>query len=592
MPPNARMRDVGFRAAAVVTPVLGWAAVTWPWVTRMWREVPGGDGAGFVWVFWWWRHALATGRSPLVTDAMFVPAEVPLAYHTGMPLPAVASIPLQLVLGTPLAYNVTAVALVVFACAATVALARDLGLARGPALLAGLAFACSPALADRYALLEHLNLATVGWIPLLLLALRRWQRRPGPGRVVLVGLAGAAAVWSDLTVAVWTAMAAVSWAVAVLVGRRLAVPALRAVTGAVVAAVVAAVLVAPLAVALRDAAVSGAVDLTHGLGGSPRYATDLAGLLVGDAENPVLGAVTGPLAARLGARAEGANDLGVTIVVLAAVGVAATVRSARTWWLVGLAAAAVVLSLGPVLVVAGARFTPLPVVLAGETVSGLLPFTWLQRAPLLSGLRAPGRFTILAALPLALLAGQGAAALARRRAGRGLVLLAVPLLLVEAASPVDDRLPVATPAVYRTVAADPDPHAVVVDVPLGFRTGFGQAGRWSDAAMLHATDHGKRIATGFTSRLARERFRTVVRVPLYADLMALQDLRAGAPRPATDPDAGRASAAALGLEWAVLDTSVPGAEAVRTYLAAACYAPVEAADGRELYRFGCGDPRR
>lgn len=576
-----------WRATTVLAPLAGYVLVTWPWALRLWTQAPGRDGATFVWSFWWMRHALETAQWPLSTTQIYAPFGAPLALHAGLPLPALASVPLQWLVGTPLAFNLSAIVLVVLACVCTTALARDFGLERWPALFAGLAFAFAPAVADRYAYLGHLNLSTTFWIPLLLLTVRRWQRAPTWRRGAVLGAALAGAVWSDQTIAILAALAAALYLVAALVTRRLSVQ--QAALGGLVPLAVAGVLAAPLVVSAALGFASGTLEADQWENGARTYSNDLAGLLVGNPENPVIGRLVAPLAARMGGRWDGANDLGVVIFVLALVGLVAYQQTARARWLALLAVVAVAISLGPVLWISGRQFIPLAIEGRGEgPVSALMPFTWIQRMPLLSGLRSPGRFSLLAALPLALLAGFGVQRLGAVR-GRALLVgaVAVPLLLIEAASPVVNRLDVALPDVYQRIAADPDPDVIVLDVPLGFNRGVLPVGSWWDGAALASTRHGKPTAAGYISRLGDSTIVKLMSLPLYRDVLALQQLLPGQAPPVTAPAEGAASAAEHGIGYAVVADHAPGAGAVRDYLTAACFEPIQRSQNLELFRFAC-----
>jgi hypothetical protein len=380
-------------------------------------------------------------------------------------------------------------------------------------------------------------------------------------------------------------LAAASCLLAALAGRRL--PLGRGLATGTAAVAVALVLVSPLLVAAATALAGGDLEADERENGARFYSTDLAGLLVGNPENPVLGNLVAPLAARMGSRADGANDLGVTLAALALVGLVAWRRTLRARWLALLAVAALAVSLGPVLWVAGTQYVPLAMEGRGEgPVSALLPFTWLQRTPGLSGLRAPGRFALLAALPVALLAGSGVQRLSTTRLRAWAVgALAVPLVLVEAASPIVNRLDAALPQVYEPIAADPDPDVIVVDVPLGFSRGVLPVGRWSDRAALAASVHGRRTAAGFASRLGDQPIERLLGIALYRDLLALQEVPPGQPSPPTSPTQAAADAARYGLDYVVLSDETPGAAAVRDYLGRACYERAEAAEGLERWEF-------
>lgn len=579
-----------------------WAVLTWPWVTRIWSHAPGNDAASFIWAFSWIRRSLLAGRWPLHTDAIFAPGGVSLASHTDMPLLAVASVPLQALVGPARAFNLVVLGVVLLAAAATALLARDLGATRPVAAVSGLLLIAVPAVVDRYGFLEHPNLATVFWIPTIVLLWRRLERSPGTARAVAFGGALAGAAWTDLTIATLAGLATAAYLVASLRGGpsrgRLGLLAPRlAISGGV-----AALLLAPLAVALAVDIAGGEIEASFDAGAAQiadKYATDAVGLFVGDdraaiAGVPGLAAPLDDVRDAIGRRQDGAGDLGVGLTLLAAVGTVAALRARRRGspddlarhapWLLGLGVTATLLSLGPTLRVLGRTFAPLRVEVIGLEGSALLPYTWMRLVPVLSGLRAPNRLTLLAALPLAMLAAVGVRALWRRGgAGRAALAAALALVALEAPSTHDDLVPARAPAIYDSVTAAAQPGDIVVDVPLGFRTGFLTIGRWSDGATAAAADHGLPIATGFVSRLAEERFEELYGRPLYTDLMRLQEAGVDA----GDVDAAREMVERHDIRHVVVDLAglVPARPGgIDDYLRRIGFVLIEERDGYRYYR--------
>ncbi len=170
-------------------------------------------------------------------------------------------------------------------------------------------------------------------------------------------------------------------------------------------------------------------------------------------------------------------------------------------------AAAVVLSFGPVLSLAGApRLDPMPYQLLYEYVPGF------------DGLRVPARFSMLVALFLAVLAGLGAAALDRRGGAlaRAAVLTSGVVFLVEAAAiPIPINVTGAVdgyatpplrvypvpraPAVYhflRTLPAD----AVIVELPFGVYA-------YDLRYVYYATVHWRRLVNGYSGHFPPSYYR-------------------------------------------------------------------------------------
>jgi hypothetical protein len=172
-------------------------------------------------------------------------------------------------------------------------------------------------------------------------------------------------------------------------------------------------------------------------------------------------------------------------------------RAIRRWgekgylpvlWITGL-----VLSLGPILQVAGHRlWIPLPYALCYYVIPGF------------SSMRTPGRFAVLVALATAVLAGLGFDAL-RRRYRLGPAFLVGTLLVAGALAwcpdlpfvPYPDRY--SMPPVYGWLAAQPD-SSPVLELPIPARD--GQEGPLDVRRQMYVLYHGKpRLdgASGFTS---------------------------------------------------------------------------------------------
>lgn len=593
----SHVRGPAWAFVLVLVFLMGYAVVTWPWILRLWGQAPsGGDEGMFVWGFAWMRRALETTTWPFTTERVFSPVGAPLAFHTWMPLWAFLSVPIQWIAGPVLAYNLMVVLSVVLAGLASYALAKDLSLGVVPAMFAGLMFAFAPPLTIKFGLLGHQNLALVFWIPLALLLTRRLLRQPTLAAGGLLGLALAGALLSDLTVAVYSGGAVGAYLAGWALVRRPQqwTPLLVSLVAAIMLGLVTT---SPLLIAMTRALMNNEIGDTPGLAGSPIYSNDLAGFFVAPAYHPVLGPLENPLRSQLGGSPEGPGYVGFTIALLAVVGFVTNRRWRVARWLGLLAAASLILSLGPALIVLGRRFAPLAVHLANDptAVSPLMPYTWIQAIPVLTQLRVPARMLLLAALPLALLGALGVEWLLSRfhSWSPGVAVLLAGLVLFEGYSPVLARMEAQLPPTYQRIAESPDPSAVVVDVPLGFRTGFTGIGihTYTGQALVFASQHEKPVAVGFVSRLSADRLARVAEIPLYRDLIKLQAVAPGEPIPETLPAQGEASAREHHFEFVVVRTDVPqdvpGVDLVREYLIAACFRRIASDPAYELYRFEC-----
>jgi hypothetical protein len=449
----------------------------------------------------------------------------------------------------------------VLAGLATYALARDCGLRRWASLVAALMFAAGPQLAFRYGG-EHLNLAMAFWIPLLLLFVRRWLGQPTTRRAAVCALTLAGALYTDFTIAIFSVMLSGAYLVCVAMARPRRVRSAFVLRRIGAASALLAVVLIPLAIALVDAARSGAFG-TGGLGGSPYYGNDLWGLIV-----PNL-------------RIEGPGHLGLAATGLALLAlIADRLRTPLVAWLTLVVIACAWLSLGPHLVINGVRFVPFPIHMddSGLPVSAVMPFTWVQSV--FHDLRVPQRFLLLGSVPLALLAGMGAQAVWLRFPRIAIVVCAaaVCLLLVEARTPPGESVPFEPPSVYDSVTGAADDSTIVVDVPLGMRTGFVQVGIQLGAPLIYAAQHEHPVSNGFFSRLPEAAQDEWAAIPLYRDLLALQQTGSDAPDPAVDPREGYASAVRYHVDFVVLHGATSESVRIREYLAAACFVPLAAGE--------------
>ncbi|HEX2028771.1 MAG TPA: hypothetical protein VHF25_12325 [Nitriliruptorales bacterium] len=535
------------------------ALVAWSYFSRLFTHVPvGGDAGAYVWGFWWVRDSVEHLRYPLYTTQMFHPVGTTLVFHTLMPLLAAASIPLQWLLGVGPAYNLIAASSLVLAGLGTFLLARDVGLDGSSSFVAGLAYGFAPTLVDRLAI-EHVNLAFTVWLPLGLLALRATLRSGRRRDSLALGVVVACAVYTDLTIATFTALTLTAYAAGWLwVRRSTALRNLRAATRRLwPGAALAALLTAPLGAAMVRALLVGESPGVNGLGGARQYSADLLSFLVPSQRHARAGWRTVEVIERLdGLPGDGTAYLGGATLVLAAAGLIRWRTRPLVRWSGLLAAGGMLLALGPLLHVNGRAFVPFEVAApAGDgTMSSLMPFSWLSHVPSLTGLRSPIRFLTLTALGLGLLAGFGYRSLqeGRGRIGRASTLaLVTALVVLDSVTRFGSLQARAVPAVY-DVVANGGPGAVV-NVPLGFRSGLGGHGDQQGSAMIWATHHAHPIAVGFGSRTPVWRLDRLASIPLYRDILALQE----DPDVAVAPTEGRGSARDVGARWVVVDGDHP-----------------------------------
>lgn len=447
-----------------------------------------------LWNFWWWGRAVAEGRSPFETDALFHPFGTSLALHTHSPLNMLLMLPVTWTLGPVAAYNVAQLAGLVISGVGAWLLARDLSGSERAALVAGLVFAFFPHRMEQ--MTEHLNLASVQFFPFLLWAHHRLLE--GRGRRYLF-----------LTGAFFAANALVSWHYGLIGGLALALLAgLRAFStrsrgplldtaGSVLFGVL---LVLPFALSLLDAIGSGReyVKFVHQRG------SDLLFLLLPSDHHPVLGPLVEPIY-RAHRSYPGAGFLcyvGLLPLGLALVALRRGGRAALPWAVLG--ATFLLLSLG-----ARPHF-------AGEPVPGVAgPHALLVWLPILSALRVANRFHVVFMLALAVLAAIGLSKAKRPWAPWA----ACAFVLFEylwLPFPVRDVRSYPLHPYLASLRADPEAGAVL-DLP--FDTGANTAEN-----MAAQTAHERPLADGYVSVPDPA---TLVRVSREPDLAALRGMTPG-----------------------------------------------------------------
>ena len=107
----------GYTAAGV--------AVTWPLATYLRGRLPDlHDPASYVWSLWWVAHQVTHLGNPWFTARLAAPAGVALGYDTLMPLLGLLMLPVTLVAGPAVSYNVLVVLLPGVLCYALYRVAR------------------------------------------------------------------------------------------------------------------------------------------------------------------------------------------------------------------------------------------------------------------------------------------------------------------------------------------------------------------------------------------------------------------------------------------------------------------------------------
>lgn len=384
--------------------------VTWPLASQLGTAIPGphaSDTREFVWSQWWWGYALAHGQDPAQLTSIQYPSGMafPLIYLMSQTF--VIGIPIAAMFGPTLALNLLFLASFPTTALAVYALALELGADRGAAFLGGLIWAFFPNRMG-HALAGHMFFLFTFSLPWMTLAWVRLLKAPGWRRAIGAGLLTTfASTLHPLNIAYFIAPVII----ALLANRVLSAPVDAAASrrwawiGPVALALAtSAVTVLPLVAPSLFAQTEGQLGYLS-QSGATAYSVDLTTLLAPapDSPLPLPEAWRAALQRSTGSVFENIGTLGWVALGLSVVGARRWRRHSFVW--AGLAFVGVVLALGPVLKVGGAVLTV--AVEPNDPARLVLPYGWLAELPLFSWSRTPGRFLVLAALGLAVLAAQG-----------------------------------------------------------------------------------------------------------------------------------------------------------------------------------------
>lgn len=493
-------------------------------------SIPGVDGDvwSYLWAMGWARVSLLLGANPFHTDYIFYPLGGATQLLWGTALPSFASLPLQFAFGLVPAFNLVYLAASVLTGFGTYLLALEV--LRGatpsfsksvsdlspempavspPALhaacfLAGLIFAFG-ALRLGYGI-AFTNLFHTEFTPFYILLLVRATRKGGGRNILLAGFFLALNVYIDFQIAAFLVLMTAPYCLWVLWRDRKGYAKPRGLSVAVrdanvlhsfwrllprwfVMLAFAALLSLPMLVfVVQDFAIEGGNYIrVYPLKYSSDRSYDLFSFFVPNARSSFYQPIA-PRVQGVNASVNTPDDselspdrqsfIGITVLILVALGIF-TYRRALWFWLV-VAFVFALLSLGPVLHVAG-NATNIP-----------LPYALVNTIPVLNHIRIPMRYGILVFLALAVMGGAGARVLLARRSW--LILPLGACVLLEAAIFPYPTLPYTVPPIYDQIARMPGDFTVL-DIP---------SFNWRFAAKneTYQVAHQKRILRAYTNRIA------------------------------------------------------------------------------------------
>jgi len=445
-----------------------------------------GDRFEYVWALWWTKEALLDlHTSPANLTLLYYPygAHHPLLLSDAFFI--IACLPLVLLSGPVVAYNVYFLGSYVLTGFATYLLCYSVTRCRWPSFLGGVVFAFQP---FRYLLGAegHINLLSIFWVPLYVLFLFRLFAK---ARLRDAVLCGAFLALSCLSTPLVAAHAVIPLTIVFFIyqclsrGRRLFDLQLWKGVGLLLA--IALALMIPFYYPMLSPMIRGQSSYIAKMS-ALNYSADLLSFV--PVHDLVMRLVPGHL------ETEQVAYLGLIPLLLACIGVWKLGSRAGFWVVVALVTA--VLALGPLLRVGG-RLVGYSY---GETRSYVvLPGAALTELPFYEWIRAPSRFTLTTALAIAVMASCGLATILGRVA-RGVTkaaltggLVALILLEYDVWYPFPVA-PASVPAFYGDIAGDGEEYGIldVSEAPYNHR------------GMYYQTVHGHGIVWGHAYRIPLE----------------------------------------------------------------------------------------
>jgi hypothetical protein len=374
--------------------------LTYPIALDLFTKVPGGgDAWQHVWNLWWVKRAVLNLQNPYHTSLIYYPDGVNLYFHTLVLTAGLMGIPLQLAgLGLIPTYNLLILLGFLLGAYGAYLLCHYLTGHVWASFVGGFIFAFAP---YHFAhLLGHLNLASLQWIPFYVLLLLKALDPPSTSahttlrtqRSALVYAAGAGVLLAVNAYTDWLYGIFLVLFTGILVGWRLLVSSERRAIGegpgwvpwfsrlAVVGGL-ALLLVSPILFPTLE-------EARQGYAQQPPaevlvYSSDALLAFLPSERHPIWGFY---ISHQLTTRNPSERDvfLGYTVLALAAYGTWRLRRNRQVIFWAFVAVATWVLSLGPILQVAGkSSFTAF-------NVSIPLPYLLLYKLPLFNIMRTPG----------------------------------------------------------------------------------------------------------------------------------------------------------------------------------------------------------
>lgn len=480
---------------ALLIIVLATIIETWPIAGQIGTHIPGSEGDAWehFWVFEWVKGSLFQESELFYTDTIFYPQGTSLETHNFAWVNIAFWLVLEPFFGPGSAYSLMMLAVFIFNGFAVYLFVYELTERFSAAMTAGVIAAFWPHILSHH---DHPNLIVTAWVSLTLLAVFRLMRSGQSRYAILAGIFLALVGltrWQTLVlggVVIGFYLLYLFFSEQSVGNRKDRLVSLSLMIGAAV------ILMLPLFLAQFSQAAGLGKTITGVLDGNAAQ-TDLLAYILPNRFHPWWGAAAfdrfyGPLQTSK----VFTPFLGYVTLALVVMGLVWKWRRTRFW--LGLAVVYLLLALGPVLLVNGRSYIPLPYQIIESTFLGAL-------------IRSPDRFNVFLSLPAAVLAGFGmVGVLDRARLKRpmkaGITALVAILILVEYAVQYPTFAINDYPAWYYSLAQETGEFAIL-ELPISDRS-------FDEFYMHYQLLHGKPIVGGSIARISEETFGFIKSLPM------------------------------------------------------------------------------
>jgi hypothetical protein len=493
--------------------------LTYPLILNFSEAIPGtsGDGPMNVWNLWWTKYALLDLRTnPFYTNHIFYPEGVSLAFHAHTFLFGLISIPFQVLFDVVTAYNIIIILSLTLCGLGAYVLAKYLTGNAAAAFISGIIYAVSPYIFAH--LSGHLNYVAAQWIPFYIFFLVRMKAESASRarNGVLAGLFLLCAGWSEYTYLIFLLIFTALYVGYEFVLDRRSVFNSSFIRG--FAGLMAVFLLGfwPAIYFGIKAIIEGEYQEIIGPVGADVYVADLLSFIIPSVHHSIWGECARLIARHFtGTPMEWTVFPGYVVTVLAVYALVqrfANKSTVRFWGLCLIVFSS--MALGSHLHVLG-RDTRIP-----------MPFIIFESLPVLRNLRAPGRFGIMLMLCFSVLSAFSLVPLFERirtRAGKAFAAIVVSSLIVLEYLPIPYPMhKTVAPSIYQEIGRDTE-DVTVLEIPLGWHTGFWSMGHEDPITYYFQSVHQKRVIGGTVSRCPVDKAQWISTLPVIGTIIKLEE---------------------------------------------------------------------